>query len=105
MRRFAELGQSYRRSIEEAEIERDKARAQLQQWVDSLAPHVASQRDIPTGDLKLMVVVERRLMQSAAPQRELLQAVRDSIMRQLVDADRDYRGDLRQTDAQRMLLV
>ena len=102
MRRFTELGQAYRRRIEEAERERDKARGDLQRFIDSLAPRIATQNTMDS--ICILVEVDRRLL-VAGSHREILEHVRDSVMRRLMNLERDYRGDMRQTPGQRMLGV
>lgn len=103
MRRFTELGQSYRREIERANAERDKAHEQLRQWVDSLVPRWDVESDIATGDLRLLLRVDRHLVESHRVGPDLYEAVARHLTNRLIGAARDYRGDLRQTEGQRAL--
>lgn len=102
MRLHVQQGDAYRHEINEARWERDHARAELQRWVDSLAPSLETWRDVTTGSLYIRVEVERHVM-VREPEHGLFLLIRDSIMRRLVGLDRDYRGDLRQTPTQRAL--
>ena len=97
-----EQGKAYRREIQEARWDAERARAELQHFVDSLASRIDISRDFPTGNLRISVEIDRRLL-VAGSRHDLLVHVCESIMRRLANLDRDYRGDLRQTQTQRAL--
>lgn len=102
MRLHIAQGEAYRRSVQEARWEAERARLELRSWVDSLAPRLETYRDFPSQNLRILVEVDRHVMVRNR-QHDLLLLVRDSIMRRLVELERDYRGDLRQTPTQRAL--
>lgn len=100
-RAYTRQGQAYRRSIEEAQWNEQKARARLLEFAGQFA-NTTTTRLPSDGTLRILVDVEPRLLQRETPH-ALLELVCDRIMRQLVWGCRDPRGDLRQTEAQRAL--
>lgn len=102
-RRFAELGQTYRGQIDQARRDLDRARTEHQQWVDLLAPRISTHMPVDRG-LLITIEVDRRVL-AREPMQEIAALVRDSVMRRLLEAGRDYRGDMRQTEAQRLFGV
>ncbi len=100
---YTQQGEAYRREIEDARAEARKARADLERFVDSLAPRILSDKPLD-GGVRIIVELEPCLLMRETPQ-ELFTILRDRLMRRLTEAGRDYRGDLRQTPAQRMFGV
>ena len=99
---YVQQGEAYRREIAEARAERDRARADLSRFVDSLTPRIEAERTFPDGHVRVWFDVERRLMERE-PMHDLYALIRDRIMERLFRANRDYRGDMRQTEMQRAL--
>lgn len=92
---YTKQGEAYRREIEEARSDARKAKAELERFVDSLAPLLATEKTFPDMGVRIWVDVEPRLMVQE-PQYELYRLVCERIMRRLLQANHDYRRDLRE---------
>jgi hypothetical protein len=100
---YIKQGEAYRREIERAHNEAHQAKRELQEYIDHLAPRIDTMlAPIPYEEkLRILIEIDRRVLISE-PKQVLFERIRDSILRRLFEANRDYRGDLRQTPAQRI---
>lgn len=104
-RKFVELGQSYRAEIEQHKRDARIAKGELDDMKLELVPRVDINRDFATGNYRITIDIDPRSVMYSDPmtmQRMLMDSIHRRIVA-LVGDTRDYRGDMRQTDAQRAL--
>lgn len=99
---YIEQGEAYRREIQEARWAQQQAERKLQQYVDALGGRALVDRSFQTGDYRISFEISRHIIEGQPPQ-TLVRLVSENIMRRILDAQRDYRGDMRQTPTQRAL--